>query len=529
MLKKFHKYPIILTSNGKKIGIMEFHKDVFREFDNLKIYQEQELLIDLSVSDCLRLDLPTEFGIVNFVYFKENEIVFEIKVNLKDNVTFDEEVLSNLDSYERLKLIVKKEIETLRGTDEEKEHQSNLILQCTINEKARAAMMAKIKHIALRTNFIPVQEVDDYSYRIFSELWGMGVLQELDDDNEVGEILVNATKHPEFSCTIYYYKKGIKHIYHKTIPSLVELERIFANAVAFEGKSPNAVERAIIEATRPNKDRVTIIQPDAAENYSLNIRKFANFIPSKESMMKSGTVNEDIELLLRTLVEGYANIGIGGPMNTGKTTMISYLLTYTRPIERKVVIAQVSETDIDRTLKGHDIILSRVDDEHGFSFEKHMRVGLRTTAERIIIPESRGSEFLSVVEACQKTKGNMFTGHAMDDKGFYQACVDMYLSNPMASNENSAHVRDKLTSAIDVIIVMRQVGGKIRIKSISEVIADEFQCLKEIRQLFVWQHDPEDPDSVEKGKYVRTKNRMSDGLKTRLNEKGVPLSRLESF
>ena len=74
MLKKFHKYPIILTSNGKKIGIMEFHKDVFREFDNLKIYQEQELLIDLSVSDCLRLDLPTEFGIVNFVYFKENEM-----------------------------------------------------------------------------------------------------------------------------------------------------------------------------------------------------------------------------------------------------------------------------------------------------------------------------------------------------------------------------------------------------------------------------------------------------------------------
>lgn len=527
MLKTFHKYPIILTSNSKRADIMEFHKDVFREFDNLKIYQGQELLFDFSVSDCLKLTLPVELGIVNFSYFKQNTLIHEIQVNLVEQLTSEEEIFANLDSYEQLKLIVKKEIETLSGTEEEKQHQSDLILNCTINEKARAAMMAKIKHIALRTNFIPIQEVDDYSYRIFSDLWGMGVLQELDDDTTIGEILVNATVHPTFNCTIYYYRKGIKHVHNKTIPNLIELERIFANAVAFEGKSPNNVERAIIEATRPNKDRVTIIQPDAAENYSLNIRKFANFIPSKESMMNSGTINEEIELLLRTLVEGYANIGIGGPMNTGKTTMISYLLTYTKPIERKVVIAQVSETDIDRTLKGHDIILCRVAEEHGFTFQKHMRVGLRTTAERIIVPESRGAEFMEVVEACQKTKGNMFTGHAMDDKGFYQACVDMYMSNPLAANENSENVRNKLTSAIDIIVVMRQVGGKIRIKSISEIIATEDQKLKEIRPLYIWQHDPEDPHSVEKGKYVRTEHRMSDSLKQRLNEKGVPLSRLE--
>lgn len=529
MLKTFRKYPIILTSNSKKENIMEFHKEVFKEFDNLKIYKQQELIYDLSVSDCLSLTLSIELGVVDFAYFKQGELIHQVKVNLIEYLVSEEEIFANLDTYEQLKTIVRKEIESLSGTEEEKNHQAELILQCTINEKARAAMMARIKHIAIRAGFIPLQEIDSYSYRIYSELWGMGVLQELDDDNEVGEILVNATVHPEFSCSIYYYKKGIKHLYNKTIENLQELERIFTNSVAFEGKSPNAVDRAIIEATRPNKDRVTILQPSASENYSLNIRKFANFVPSKDSMMQSGTINEEIEVLLRTLVEGYANIGIGGPMNTGKTTMISYLLTYTKPIERKVVIAQVSETDIDRTLKGHDIILSRVDEDYGFTFEKHMRVGLRTTAERIIVPESRGSEFLSVVEACTKTKGNMFTGHAMDDKGFYQACIDMYLSNPMSANENSENVKNKLTAAIDIIIIMRQVGGKIRIKSISEVVATDDQKLQEIRPLYVWQHDPEDPQSVERGKYVKTSNRMSDKLKERLNEKGVPLSRLAQF
>ena len=38
-------------------------------------------------------------------------------------------------------------------------------------------------------------------------------------------------------------------------------------------------------------------------------------------------------------------------MGTGKTTLINFLLTYTKPITRKVVIASVSETDIERVLR----------------------------------------------------------------------------------------------------------------------------------------------------------------------------------
>ena len=70
MLKTFRKYPIILTSNSKKENIMEFHKEVFKEFDNLKIYKQQELIYDLSVSDCLSLTLSIELGVVDFAYFK---------------------------------------------------------------------------------------------------------------------------------------------------------------------------------------------------------------------------------------------------------------------------------------------------------------------------------------------------------------------------------------------------------------------------------------------------------------------------
>ena len=69
-------------------------------------------------------------------------------------------------------------------------------------------------------------------------------------------------------------------------------------------------------------------------------------------MKKFGTVDDYIDKLMNVVVKGKANIGIGGEMGTGKTSFINYLLTYTEPLERKVVIASVSETDVERVLKG---------------------------------------------------------------------------------------------------------------------------------------------------------------------------------
>ena len=51
----------------------------------------------------------------------------------------------------------------------------------------------------------------------------------------------------------------------------------------------------MLEATRPNKDRINISIPNASESYSMNIRKFTNFIPTPDMMLKSGTVNEEIQ------------------------------------------------------------------------------------------------------------------------------------------------------------------------------------------------------------------------------------------
>lgn len=418
---------------------------------------------------------------------------------------------------------MKEEMDNPKGSAKEVEHHTYMLNQTTMKEDARIYVTNKIRQIVSRYEGLSEEEIEKYTKNIYSDFYGMGILQEIDDDPEVGEIMVNGFVYPQFRCDIYFIKKGKKIPYDKTFKDLDELLNVFSRSIAFSGKELNNLENAIIEATRSNRDRVNILIPDASESYVMNIRKFNNFVPNLDMMYEYGTVDSFIDELMRVIVKGKANIGIGGPMGTGKTTFINFLLSYTPPIERKVVIASVAETDVERVLKGHDVVILNVDETKKFTFDRHLRASLRTTAERIIIPESRGEEFRQVYEANLKTKGNMFTGHALDDYAFLDMCVDMYANG---ESMDVVGLRNKICKALDIVIIMRKVGDGIRIKSISEIVTDDKQNFERMNLLYYWHSDPEDNT---KGEYRRTDNRLTESIKTRLNEYGVPMSAMTNL
>ena len=383
-------------------------------------------------------------------------------------------------------------------------------------------MTSKISKYWINGKLIEEDKIEEYTYRLYADLYGMGAIQELDDDDEIGEIMVNARTFPKFTCQIYYIKNQEKFLYDKQFKTLQELENVFRKVIEFNKKELNSTDNAVVEAIRPNRDRVEIVIPDASENWLLNIRKFNNFTPNMEMMKKSGTIDDYNDRLFNVLVKGLANIGIGGFMGTGKTTLINFLLTYTEPISRKVVIASVNETDIDRVLKGHDVVVFNVDDEKGFTFSKLLKASLRSTADRIVIPESRGAEFKQIYEANAKTSGNIFTGHAIDEESFLDMCVEMYKQDPSSQAENSRDVKNKLAQTMDVVVIMRKVGKKIRIKSISEVLVNNGEFVG-FNQLQVWKFNPENPLE---GHYEYTGNKISKRLRNKLIENLVPASEL---
>lgn len=527
MNKLFRPFPILVTQEGKPYELLEYDLIPLKEFDELHIKNTDEELLRLVTKDELKtLSIPFEWGVIELHYYFEDEFITHSVVDLTESSQQTLTTSDMIDDYDRILDLIRHEMDSPKGTAAEVAHQTQMLNQCLVSEAARQFILAKIRNVLIRNQKINSEDVDRFSYDIFAELYGLGPIQSLDDDPEIGEIMVNAIQFPEFKCDIYYIKNHKKYRHTENFKNISEVERVFNNCIAFENKQLNAVDNAIVEANRPNKDRVNILIPDATEGWTLNIRKFSCFVPDKESMKKVGTIDDFIDSLFEILVKGKANIGIGGPMGTGKTTMINYMLTYTPPSERKMVIASVSETDVERVLKGHDIIIGKVDEEKGFTFAKLLKASLRTTSDRVIIPESRGEEFKELYEANLKTKGNMFTAHAIDAKGFMEACVDMYLSNPNVSGESAENIRNKLVNGIDIIIMMRLVGNKIRIKSISEVTADEEGRYDKIVPLYEFVFDPENPLD---GYYQRTEYRLSEKIKTRLNEMGIPSSTLNEF
>jgi pilus assembly protein CpaF len=521
---KFTQNPIVIINKKKivdtiplKIDIGE--KDFILEIKDLSgkcFYKDK-----FCKNTFIKINDATGRIIVNYYDMKE-------KLILSDTIDLCNQNEKQIErAKEEIYFIVKREMDFPKGSDMEKEYHTKMIKICTTDKDARNYVENKIKNIIINNSRgMGKEKVNSLTSEIYATLYGMGALQELDDNPEVGEIMVNGFVYPEFYSDIYYIDRSGKHKYHKGFSSLDELKNVFSRAIAFSNKELNSVDNAIIEATRSNRDRVNVIIPDASESYVLNIRKFSNFVPSLENMKGYGTVDEYIDNLMNVLVKGKANIGIGGEMGTGKTSFINYLLTYTEPIERKVVIASISEIDIERVLKGHDIVLLNVDGTKGFTFENLIRTALRTTASRIIIPESRGEEFKQVYEASLKTKGNMFTVHALSDSSFLDICVDMYLDSNEGSFGNIEFIKNKISKSIDIIIIMKKVGNQIRVKSISEVVLDEKNNFKEMNLLYYWWHDPNDPL---KGCYKRTNNRLTDNCKNKLNEYGVSMDMMKDL
>lgn len=531
MGSKFNLTPLIIRNEKGEIYDVKDLKMDYKtsKFKILEIRTLEDIpIVEISMNDTTLLDIDKNLGTVALVYksangeFLNKEVVDLLEKEKLIESKSEEEIL-----YNKIKVEVQFEMDMPKGTELEKAKHTECLKKSISDENSRKYIISKIRKILMQKyDDLEFEKVDKYCYKIFADLYGMGVLQELDDDIEIGEIMVNASVYPKFDCKIYYIKNGKKYKYDKTFKNLEDMKQVFSRTVQFQNKELNGVNNAIVEAVRPNQDRVNIIIPRASEQWVLNIRKFTNFIPSLDMMYQSGTVTPDINELLKVLVKGKSNIGIGGPMGTGKTTFINFLLSHTPPMERKVIIASVPETDTERVLAGHDVCIFNVDEEKGFTFEKHVKASLRTTADRVIIPESRGGEFKQLYEANLKTKGNMFTAHAIDDYGFLDMCVDMYMSSPDCGNESAEYIKDKLCKGIDIIIMMCKLDGKIRIKSISEVEVDENYKFVKMNRLYEFKFDPENPTE---GVYSKTGNKITDALKRRLNEQGVPMSLLKEF
>lgn len=267
----FTKYPLSVHDNGRTFKLIELAMEPYTEFVTLDVMSPDGYLLaslkydGKAVGNTFKID--RKLGNVVLVYknihgqqvLKEKVDVY--KAENRPNMTDPMEI-----RFQDALKAVKREMDSPEGTSLEIDKHTEMLNKSIVDIDAKKYVYSMIRRTVSRLPDVRETELDSYIARIYAKLYGLDIIQELDDDIEVGEIMINATTFPQFNCDIYFIKRQIKYKYDKTFDTFEDMKNVFERAIKFSGKELNAITNAMIEASRPNRDRVNIIIPKASDN-----------------------------------------------------------------------------------------------------------------------------------------------------------------------------------------------------------------------------------------------------------------------
>lgn len=404
-------------------------------------------------------------------------------------------------------------------TKELKEIHTQQLISCSAGDAgAIKYIKTVIKNILLDID-IEKEDIESLSNQIFAEKWGLGILEKY-NRKDVDEIIVHGQK-------VLIKKQGEIIKVPEKFKDNKEVLSVMRRALEFDRTKDLNYNNAIIEAKRADGSRINeVIEPLGKYPY-LNIRKFDSFFPSTENMLKYGTLNKEEVEVLSTLVKGRANILIVGEMESGKTTLINWLMQFIPPN----LITGIMETkrelypDIlypDKYWVQLEEVLPQ------YPMKELFKTMLRMSVDIMIVGESRGDEINELIKAMSRGhSGSMSNIHSLDELSAIDDIADMMLESGKVADLKS--IKYRAARAIDIIIKLRKLPSDSENKrrkvcaGIYEIIAERDEMKYHTVPLFEFEIDEENP--ADKGKHIR-KNTISAELRKKLNSYGVKMSEI---
>ncbi|MDD2335382.1 MAG: CpaF family protein, partial [Geobacteraceae bacterium] len=248
---------------------------------------------------------------------------------------------------------------------------------------------------------VPLNQVekDRLVVEIQHETFGLGPLEPLLSDPEISDILVNN------SSQVYIERFGKLQKTDICFRDDKHLLQIIERIVSKVGRRIDE-SSPYVDARLPDGSRVNaIIPPLAIDGPALSIRRFGMEPLKMNDLLRLGTMDNRISLILQGAVKTRLNILISGGTGSGKTTLLNVLSEYIPFDERVVSIEDSAELHMKQE---HVVRLEtrppNIEGRGEVSQRDLLRNALRMRPDRIIIGEVRGGEALDMLQA-------MNTGH----------------------------------------------------------------------------------------------------------------------
>ncbi|MCX4267551.1 MAG: CpaF family protein [Lachnospiraceae bacterium] len=283
---------------------------------------------------------------------------------------------------------------------------------------------------------------------IFNSIRGLGVIEDLLEDENVTEIMINGKDH------IFIEKEGRIERYSGCVGSDQRLHDIIQQIVGNTNRRVNE-SNPIADARLSDGSRVNVVLPPIAlDGAVITIRKFAKEQITIEQLIKWKSITvEAADFLKKLVVSGY-NIFVSGGTGSGKTTFLNVLSNFISADERVVTIEDSAELQL-KNIKNIVRLETRQANSQGeneITIRDLIKTSLRMRPDRIIVGEVRGHEVLDMLQAMNSGHdGSLSTGHAR-----LETMALMGMEIPLNA------VRAQIASGIDIIVHLSRMPDKSR-------------------------------------------------------------------
>jgi pilus assembly protein CpaF len=351
--------------------------------------------------------------------------------------------------------------------------------------------------------------------RIEDEVMGHGPLEPLLADPTVSDILVNGSQQ------VYVERHGKLELTEVRFNDDAHLMNIVDRIVSAVGRRVDE-SSPMVDARLKDGSRVNVIIPPLAlDGPIMSIRRFAVELLRVEDLIRLGTVNEPMALVLKAIVHGRLNVVISGGTGAGKTTMLNILSGFVPVNERVVTIEDSAELQLQQP---HVVRLEtrppNIEGKGQIAQRDLVRNALRMRPERIIVGEVRGAEALDMLQAMNTGHdGSLTTVHANSPRDALSRVETMVSMTGITFPIRA--LRAQMASAINIVIqVSRDEDGRRRLVSLQEINGMEGEVIT-MSEIFAFERGGVDANGNVIGELKPTG--VMPSFQRRLAQRGIEL------
>ncbi len=257
----------------------------------------------------------------------------------------------------------------------------------------------------------------------------------------------------------------------------------------------------------------------------------------KNDFIRSGTATETMLDFLAQCIRYGISVCVAGATSSGKTTMLSYLLTTIPDHKRVYTIENGSrELDLVRTDENGKVInsvihtLTRGSDNDKQTIDQTMLLDimLRFNPDIAVVGEMRGPEANAAQEAARTGIAVLTTIHANSSEATYRRMVSLCKRAVDMSDET---LMDYVTEAYPIVVFCKQLENKQRrMMEIQEceILPDGTRVYRPLFQYIITENRVEDGQFIIEGAHQKV-NTISNSLAKRLLENGMPQTTIEQL